>query len=139
MSLVNLTIKGGNPLRNDGGVAEDYGISSARMPGHGGSGEKGKKRDQQTSSPKAGVDLTDGVVDSASGANPTLGTRGLGGNQDSPRSDVQALRGRMGRQETCVVNCAIMAKSYPHRGGKVTNKPIVVDLDLPVHEEGEGV
>lgn len=39
--------------------------------------------------------------------------------------------GRLGRQETCVVNCAIMAKSYPHVGGRTMNKPIVVDLDLP--------
>ncbi|KAK4249820.1 Metallo-dependent phosphatase-like protein [Corynascus novoguineensis] len=39
---------------------------------------------------------------------------------------------REGRKETCVVNCAIVATSWPHAGGKRLNKPIVVDLDLPV-------
>lgn len=39
-----------------------------------------------------------------------------------------------GRGETCVVNCAVMAKSWPHKGGRTTNKPVVVDLDLPVWE-----
>lgn len=36
------------------------------------------------------------------------------------------------RHETCVVNCAIVATKYPHTGGKRLNKPIVVDVDLPV-------
>ena len=37
---------------------------------------------------------------------------------------------RRGRRETCVVNAAIMATGWPHR--KRFNKPIVVDIDLPV-------
>jgi hypothetical protein len=41
----------------------------------------------------------------------------------------------MGRRETCVVNCAITATNWPHTGGKKFNKPIVVDLDLPVLED----
>ncbi|KAK4226858.1 Metallo-dependent phosphatase-like protein [Podospora fimiseda] len=41
-------------------------------------------------------------------------------------------RDRQGRRETCVINCAIVANSWPHTGGKRYNKPIVVDLDLPV-------
>lgn len=40
--------------------------------------------------------------------------------------------GRVGRKETCIVNCAIVSTSWPHKGGKRFNKPIVVDLDLPV-------
>ncbi|KAK4157520.1 Metallo-dependent phosphatase-like protein [Chaetomidium leptoderma] len=39
---------------------------------------------------------------------------------------------RAGRRETCVVNCAIVASGWPHPGGKRFNKPIVVDIDLPV-------
>ncbi|KAK3297207.1 Metallo-dependent phosphatase-like protein [Chaetomium fimeti] len=39
---------------------------------------------------------------------------------------------RTGRRETCIVNCAIVATGWPHTGGKRFNKPIVVDLDLPV-------
>ncbi|KAL2175144.1 Metallo-dependent phosphatase-like protein [Thermothelomyces heterothallicus CBS 202.75] len=41
-------------------------------------------------------------------------------------------RGREGRKETCIVNCAIVSTSWPHKGGKRFNKPIVVDIDLPV-------
>ncbi|KAF7879571.1 hypothetical protein EAF04_000766 [Stromatinia cepivora] len=64
--------------------------------------------------------------------------RGQGGIPPSLRCDVEALSGRMGRQETCVINAAMMASSWPHgkgRGGKKFNKPIVVDIDLPVWEE----
>ncbi|OBS28100.1 hypothetical protein FPOA_02040 [Fusarium poae] len=63
------------------------------------------------------------------------GTIGLGGDAASPRSDQAALYGRMGRRETCVVNAAIIKSRYPHIGGKQFNKPIVVDLDLPVWEQ----
>ncbi|KAK0101407.1 hypothetical protein ONS95_006581 [Cadophora gregata] len=43
--------------------------------------------------------------------------------------------GKLERKETCIVNAAIVASSYPHTGGRKFNKPIVVDLDLPVWEE----
>lgn len=43
-----------------------------------------------------------------------------------------ALSGRMGKRETCIVNAAIMAHSYGEGGPKRFNKPIVVDIDLPV-------
>lgn len=46
-----------------------------------------------------------------------------------------ALYGRHGRKETCIVNAAIMATSWG-RGPKRSNKPIVVDIDLPIREEG---
>ncbi|OJD20694.1 hypothetical protein ACJ73_07969 [Blastomyces percursus] len=39
-----------------------------------------------------------------------------------------------GRNETCIVNAAIMATNWPHQGGKKFNSPLVVDLDLPVDE-----
>jgi hypothetical protein len=66
-------------------------------------------------------------------------TLGQGGMPPSGRCDNEALVGRLGRKETCMVNAAIMASSWPHKGagGKKFNKPIVVDLDLPVWEEGE--
>ncbi|CAG9994065.1 unnamed protein product [Clonostachys byssicola] len=64
------------------------------------------------------------------------GTIGLGGDDpQSSRCDWEALGGRMGREETCIVNAAIMKSRYPHVGGKQFNKPIVVDLDLPVWED----
>jgi hypothetical protein len=41
----------------------------------------------------------------------------------------------LGQKETCIVNAAIAASSYPHTGGRKFNKPIVVDIDLPVWED----
>lgn len=38
------------------------------------------------------------------------------------------------RRETCIVNAAIVANSWPHHGGKRFNSPIVVDLELPVRQ-----
>ena len=70
----------------------------------------------------------------------TLGsaTRGQGGIPPTGRSDLEALMGRLGRKETCIVNAAIMASSYPYTGagGERYNKPIVVDLELPVWNGG---
>ncbi|GKZ90377.1 hypothetical protein AnigIFM63604_010116 [Aspergillus niger] len=51
------------------------------------------------------------------------------GNEDGP-----CLR----RRETCIVNAAIVATSWPHRGGKRFHAPLVVDLELPVWEEENG-
>ncbi|KAL1846928.1 hypothetical protein Plec18170_008896 [Paecilomyces lecythidis] len=45
------------------------------------------------------------------------------------------------RRETCVVNAAIVATSWPHKEGKKFHAPIVADLDLPVWDcrAGTGV
>ncbi|PWY76323.1 Ser/Thr protein phosphatase family protein [Aspergillus heteromorphus CBS 117.55] len=51
------------------------------------------------------------------------------------QSDVEQNRPRSQRRETCIVNAAIMATSWPHRGGKRFHAPIVVDLELPVWRE----
>lgn len=56
-------------------------------------------------------------------------------SEPEPKSDVSGLPSsvdRAGRRETCVINCAIAATSWPHTGGKRYHKPIVVDIDLPV-------
>lgn len=57
----------------------------------------------------------------------------------SARSDSEALRGPQGRRETCVVNAAMMATSWPYKvvHGNKYNKPIVVDIDLPTWETFE--
>ena len=66
--------------------------------------------------------------------------RGQGGIPPSGRCDLEALNGRLGRKETCVVNAAIMTSSWPYKAnsGRKYNKPIVVDIDLPcgTHEGG---
>lgn len=53
---------------------------------------------------------------------------------DERMSDGRVVSDRVGRRETCVVNAAIMKSKYPHVGGKRYNKPIVVDIDLPIIE-----
>lgn len=116
MSLVDLTSRGGRrPLDNDGSAAGKGTSVERQVQGKGGACEH--------------------FDDATATALPGFGTRGVGGNPDvSVRCDREALRGRMGRRETCVVNCAIAATSWPHSGGKRFNKPIVVDLELPVLE-----
>lgn len=54
------------------------------------------------------------------------------------RMSLLDLTGRKGKalkegKETCIVNAAVMARSWP--GPKSYNKPIVVDVELPVWEE----
>lgn len=64
-------------------------------------------------------------------------TRGQGGFPPSGRCDLEALARRRGRKETCVINAAIMASSWPYKlkGDRKYNKPIIVDIDLPVWQD----
>ncbi|KAL6713280.1 hypothetical protein ACLMJK_008745 [Lecanora helva] len=66
---------------------------------------------------------------------------GQGGTPPSGRCDMEALNGRLGRQETCIVNAAIMASSWPYKAktNNRYNKPIVVDIDLPVQPAEEEI
>lgn len=61
-------------------------------------------------------------------------TRGQGGSPPSGRCDMEALAGRKGRKETCVINAAIMASSWPYKlkDNRKYNKPVIADIDLPV-------
>ena len=69
----------------------------------------------------------------------------LTGKRETRLENGSAVEGRagdretVGREETCVINAAIMASSWPHKGkdGKKYNKPIVVDVDLPTWEDDE--
>lgn len=65
--------------------------------------------------------------------------RGQGGTPPSSRCDLEALAGRRGRKETCVINASIMASSWPYKfkDGRKYNKPIIVDIDLPVWQDSE--
>lgn len=62
--------------------------------------------------------------------------RGQGGIPPSPRCDLPALAGRLDRKETCIVNAAIMASSWPYKaaGRRKYHKPFVIDVDLPTRE-----
>lgn len=112
ISLVDLTSRKGPSLANDGSHPNRPNTPISR-----------------TAIPQATTGFED-VAAQAYGA-----TIGLGGDPTSPRSDRAALVGRMGRRETCVVNAAVMQSRYPHVGGKKLDKPIVVDLDLPVWQD----
>ncbi|KAL6863295.1 hypothetical protein ACO1O0_003542 [Amphichorda felina] len=119
MSLVDLTGRkafAAPALDNDGGSHPHCSSSAGPSPARGGS---------------------PGSISSSSDTQQvcTRTTIGPGGDASSRQCDVDALEGRMGRRETCIVNAAIVQTGYPHIGGKKLTKPIVVDLDLPVWEE----
>jgi hypothetical protein len=118
-SLLDLSTRGEEPLENDGShpSREDVemgGLSGVMFPTH-------------------GMAHVVPVVNNTQVASASL-ARGQGGPASSGRSDAEALQGRIGRCETCVVNACIMDSSYPYKGSGAEryNKPIVVDIDLPV-------
>ena len=122
LSLLNLTPKGGKPLQNDGAAgtldSPPLNLKTSTLP-------------MSSLSSTARTGLANETSESMDHLPPA--TQGQGGVPPSRRCDLEALSGRMGRQETCVINAAMMASSWPHgTGGKRFNKPIVVDIDLPV-------
>lgn len=149
MSLVDLSAKGGDPIQNDGSIADWNGpedgldLRMSRDPAHIKlqEAEQSSKSRKSSGSPRRfsvverGLSqVTTGLLAVPPEALP-LAILGQGGFPSSKRCDLEALSGRMGRKETCIVNAAIMASSWPHgAGGKKFNKPIVVDIDLPVWE-----
>ncbi|KAH8909147.1 Metallo-dependent phosphatase [Coniochaeta sp. PMI_546] len=155
MSLVDLTGRRGRRLENDGGhrheaIAGSGGLEAAEDGADGSMVEDEKVEDGFRSDPCCGLYLprtaAEGPEPAVGSHTPTMGdppavflctgTLGLGQslttNRSPVRSDTEALMGRMGRRETCVINCAVTATNWPHTGGRRFNKPIVVDLDLPV-------
>jgi hypothetical protein len=159
-SFMDLTLKSGTPLANDGSrgsesynVVDDgnsFGSANVRFV------ENGKAQSSAVSFIRSdavgapsinSVDDRSGIKKGLSkvamsllavpAESMTPATLGQGGIPPSNRCDLEALSGRLGRKETCVINAAIMASSWPHKGtgGKKFNKPIVVDIDLPVWTE----
>ncbi|KAJ5085452.1 hypothetical protein N7532_010223 [Penicillium argentinense] len=75
-------------------------------------------------------------VESAAGTVPDQGYRENGLATPTPSADIHIGGHLLSlRKETCIINAAVMATSWPHRGGKLFNAPIVVDIELPVHHE----
>jgi hypothetical protein len=142
ISLVDLTARGGKRPLDFGDDDDDDDSALLPLGAEGGGGGGGAsdppdpaQRVPHGPSPPPGPESRDTV---GSGGDPT------GRVEDDPDSSTDTggraestgqptTRGRRtGRRETCVVNCAIVATGWPHTGGKRFNKPIVVDLDLPV-------
>lgn len=141
LSLVDLTTKGGKPLQNDGSLGTGdttIGVDAPKGPTLS-TAQNVLANSDAKPGPKPTALLGISRVTTSLVALPkeTIppATRGQGGIPPSQRCDLEALSGRMGRQETCIINAAIMASSWPHRaGGKKFNKPVVVDIELPAWE-----
>lgn len=138
MSLVDLTARSGNAIKNDGsGTARDSIMrpSMVSVPTVIPEIQAEGSSPRRNRTAKLGLSRITNNLVAIPPESSISATRGQGGLPPSQRCDLEALTGRMGRQETCVVNAAIMASSWPHgAGGKKFNKPIVVDIDLPVWE-----
>ncbi|KAJ9370558.1 hypothetical protein DTO282E5_4726 [Paecilomyces variotii] len=78
---------------------------------------------EQTYTPQPGHDC--------SGIRNASSTLQIGRSDKDPVPLVESEE-RPKRRETCVVNAAIVATSWPHKEGKRFHAPIIVDLDLPV-------
>lgn len=126
ISLVDLTARGGNrPL--------DFEEEAAAQGGRPGLPDPAGRVSCGGSASHPGPGSQDGVVGPGP---PTPAGRGEGEGgpglapEIGPGSPGRA--DRAGRRETCVVNAAIVATAWPHVDGRRFNKPIVVDIDLPV-------
>lgn len=113
-SLVDLTGKRGDRLDNEGFSCEQPRAGSGTAP------------------------ISSALRESAAGEMPDQGCRQTSLVAPSLDADNQGLAShslQTLRRETCIVNAAIVATSWPHHGGKRFNSPIVVDLELPVRQD----
>ena len=154
-SIVDLSIRGGEPLdySGDGEEVPSSMFSHGTFPGSRELKEKrrsscfSKDRKRRMIAPtdlpaprsedngKENSPTLQALSEEASASLSTrlAPSRGQGGEPPSGRCDLEALTNRLGRRETCIINAATMARSWPHsNGGKQYNKPIVVDIDLQV-------
>ena len=144
--LVNLTAKGGKPLRSSSllvGVPDSeesfvsvpsQRLSRSTLPSNTSSREPLMRQTEVFPRNTVGIGPWSNLDGVSEGYGLQSATHGQGGLPPSGRCNTEALSGRLSRKETCVVNAAIMATSWPHdaAGGKKYNQPIVVDIDLPV-------
>jgi hypothetical protein len=160
MSLIDLSAKGGMPIANDGSHGSEMcsttegdgsiDATNVRLVGNGETLPPSVsfiQSDAVGAPPIASMDSRRSIRKGLSYVATSLlavptgsltpAALGQGGVPPSNRCDLAALSGRLGRRETCIVNAAIMASSWPHKGsgGKKFNKPIVIDIDLPVWAE----
>ena len=138
ISKLDLTARG-LALKNDGSVSPQPASSSIKEAKSGSSSSRfsmssHSREDSFISalpgSVPSGLSSTPSEIESFSPA-----VLGQGGIPPSGRCDMEALDGRMSRRETCTVNAAIMAQSWEKgvkKSNRRMNKPIVVDLDLPL-------
>lgn len=129
-SMIDLSSKSRVPLNNTGSSATTDTLTGMDMT------------TMRSSLPWNFPDRPYNIVDSplsktlpylhADGVDPAVW--GQGGIPLSGRCDMEALVGRLDRRETCCINAAIMASSWPYKSksDRRYNKAIIVDIDLPV-------
>ncbi len=104
----------------------------------GGSQSEASSEDNRASGSREFLQVDEDRGSGPAYVNPRSGihtaARGQGGSPPSGRCDLEALAGRKSRKETCVVNAAIMASSWPYKvkNDRKYNKPIIIDIDLPL-------
>lgn len=130
-SLVDVTAKGGRPLDNYSALTRIPAFSAQRA-----GGQAGGLDDLQPDAPKSTSRL-EGVVNSEAIGKAMLGGaiaycqgRVQGDIGLVPEPDVETVERRYGRRETVMINAAFVGPRSS--GPKTFNKPIVVDIDLPV-------
>jgi hypothetical protein len=117
-SLIDLTSKRGERLDNEG-------FSRPAPRQH----DLLETKAMSPASP--GSDSAVGVPEMASPQNSPSAHPTLGAGSPSPSTRFNYALQTL-RKETCIVNAAVVATSWPHQGGKRFNSPIVVGLELPV-------
>ena len=136
--LIDLTSRGLDPLNNTDTARPNATVHI----------DNKEKSSEMVSSPQweqreafADQSISDGTIQSLPATSipsvqHSMAGRGQGGTPPSPRCDLPALANRLDRKETCVVNAAIMASSWPYKatGRRKYHKPFVVDVDLPTRE-----
>ncbi|GAB7346427.1 hypothetical protein MBLNU457_5124t1 [Dothideomycetes sp. NU457] len=132
MSLLDLTGKVGRKLLNDGGIGVN---EEKHQHVFSVDGQEERYEDDETDSSSTSFDQPERL---ATRFEPTK-TPTVQGQRRRPSAVKQTStrpdNGRTGRLETCIVNAAIMARSHGN-GPKRYNKPIVVDIDLPISPLG---
>jgi hypothetical protein len=135
-SLIDLTSKRNERLANEGFSWPGHGHGHPH-PAH----EISNDETMSSASPKSSAGTGPEKVSprnspnapslSAGGPSPSLRTgTSISGTISHFNHALQTLR-----METCIINAAVVATSFPHRGGKRFNSPIVVDLELPVWQD----
>jgi len=143
MSKVDLTISGGKPLDNDGSLTRrtfENRVSFSPDIGHRNHSFSDEEEEfettETTSLPTHSTTATISTEEAMSDPHYDLSSHSMARLSRLDTQNLKALAGRMHRRETCIVNAAIMARSWGN-GPKRYNKPIIIDLDLPVRN-GEG-
>ncbi|KAL2350882.1 Metallo-dependent phosphatase-like protein [Cryomyces antarcticus] len=124
-STVDLTSKDGNPIDNNGSRETSPTEQSSRSTSQSFKSRLGRKSRSA---------IIRGIAERSAAQFEEQRTSSGEEFSRLDEHDVEALSGRMGRKETCVINAAIMAASWG-QSPKRFNKPIVVDIDLPVWED----